>query len=424
MPKSERAQLGAALRLGRLGHQVPHVLIGRLARGQLLHLVLGEIADHELVGGMAPPHHRRKPAGHQPRECTLAVAVGAQQADAIVGIEPQVEALQHRLGRHVADRGVLQPDERAGEGLGRVGKQEGRNALRDGLRDRLHARQRLDAALRLGGLRGLGLEARDERLNAAPLVVLLLPELGIEALLLAPRLLEGIVAAGIERELALAQVQDGRDGAIEQVAVVADDHNGVAIFAQMVLKPQRPFKVEVVGGLVEQKEVGLGEQGGRQRHARAPAAGKFRAGALLGGLVEPQARQNARGPCRRGVSVNVGEALVDVGDAAGVVCRLRLGKQRHAFPVGGQNEIDQALRAAGRLLRHPADAGGARNADPAGVGCQLAGDQAHQRSLAGAVAADETDLVPGGNAGGRLVEQGAPFDAVGQVVDVQHGRWQ
>ena len=179
---------------------------------------------------------------------------------------------------HVAGGGALQPDQRAGERLGRIGEQERRHPLLDLLGDRLHARQRLDAALRLGRLRGLGLEAGDERLDVAALVVLLLLELEVEALLLAPRLLELVVAAGVERELALGQVQDRADGAVQQVAVVADDQHGVRVVAQVVLEPQRAFEVEVVGGLVEQQQVGLGEQHGGQRHAHAPAAGVLRAG--------------------------------------------------------------------------------------------------------------------------------------------------
>ena len=147
--EAERAEPGAALRLGGLGHQVEHVLVGRLAGGQVVHLVLGEIADHDLVGGVAPARHRREAPGDQLGERALAVAVGAEQADAVVGIEPQVEVLQHRVVGHVADGGVLEPDQRAGERLGRVGEQEGRDPLLDLLGDRLHARQRLDAALRL-----------------------------------------------------------------------------------------------------------------------------------------------------------------------------------------------------------------------------------------------------------------------------------
>ena len=124
----------------------------------------------------------------------------------------------------------------------------------------------------------------------------------------------------------------------------------------------------------------------------------------------------------RGMGADVGEALVDVGDAAGIVRRFGLGEQARALLVGGEHELDQAVGSARRFLRHPADAGGAGHVDAAVVGLQLAGDQAQQRGLARAVAADEADLVPRRNARRGLVEDDAPLDAVGEVVDVQHGR--
>ncbi len=119
---------------------------------------------------------------------------------------------------------------------------------------------------------------------------------------------------------------------------------------------------------------------------------------------------------------DVGEPLVDVGDAAGIVRGLGLRQQPRALRVGGEHDLEQALGPARRLLRHPADAGRARQVDAAVVGLQLARDQAQQRGLAGAVAADESDLVPGGDAGRGLVEEDTPLDAVGEIVDVQHGR--
>ena len=43
------------------------------------------------------PRHRRQLRGEQARERGLAVAVAAEQGDAVVGIEAQVEPRQHRL---------------------------------------------------------------------------------------------------------------------------------------------------------------------------------------------------------------------------------------------------------------------------------------------------------------------------------------
>ena len=71
--------------------------------------------------------------------------------------------------------------------------------------------QRLDAALRLRRLGRLGLEAGDEGFQVLALVVLLLLQLQVEVELGAPRRLEVVVAAGVERELAAIEMQDGAD---------------------------------------------------------------------------------------------------------------------------------------------------------------------------------------------------------------------
>ena len=47
-------------------------------------------------------------------------------------------------------------------------------------------------------------------------------------------------------------------------------------------------------------------------------------------------------------------------------------------------------------------------------------DQAQQRRLAGAVAADEADLVAGRDCGRRPLEDRFALDAVGEIIDVQH----
>ncbi len=143
-------------------------------------------------------------------------------------------------------------------------------------------------------------------------------------------------------------------------------------------------------------------------------------GTLLGFLVEAKAGKDACGTRGRGMRADIGQALVDLGDAIGIVRSLGLAEQPRALLVGREHEVEQAVRSAGGFLRHPADAGRARDVDAAAVGMDLAGDQAQQRGLARAVAADESDLVAGRNAGRGLVEEDAPFDAVGQVVDMQH----
>ena len=58
----------------------------------------------------------------------------------------------------------------------------------------------------------------------------------------------------------------------QQAAVVGHQHVGLGVVEQELLEPLDRVDVEVVGGLVEQQQVGVGEQGARQRHAGQLAA--------------------------------------------------------------------------------------------------------------------------------------------------------
>ena len=83
--------------------------------------------------------------------------------------------------------------------------------------------------------------------------------------------------------------------------------------------------------------------------------------------------------------------------------------------------VDQRIAAARRLLRDIADAVGLRQRDVAVISGQIAGNETQKRRLARTIATNDTDLVPGRQPGAGLVEDRPPLDAVGQIVDVQHG---
>ena len=98
------------------------------------------------------------------------------------------------------------------------------------------------------------------------------------------RLHEGVVAAGVERQLAVLQMQDEFDRACSSRSRSwLTISTRAAIALEEILQPQRAFEIEIVGGLVQQQQIGRGEQDRRQRHAHAPAAGEFasRAAAAL-----------------------------------------------------------------------------------------------------------------------------------------------
>src|SRR3546814_5287040 len=85
---------------------------GGIAAVEFLDLILGEIADAHLArrghGAVLGLQLRRE----QPRERRLPVAVAAEQRDAVVGVDPQVEAREHRRTRRITDAREVERDQR------------------------------------------------------------------------------------------------------------------------------------------------------------------------------------------------------------------------------------------------------------------------------------------------------------------------
>ena len=134
---------------------------------EVLDLVLGEEADLEPARAGQLARHRLQPAGDQLGEGRLAVAVAAEEGDAVVGVEAQGQLGQHHLVA-IAGLGPLHGDHRrGGDRRGREGEAD--LGLDQGLRDRLHALEHLDPALRLAGLARLVAEAVDEGLDVGAL---------------------------------------------------------------------------------------------------------------------------------------------------------------------------------------------------------------------------------------------------------------
>ena len=245
----------------RLRQGAPDDLQRGVGRVHRLDLMLVEPAHlHAAISVHMPVHDGQRACDHL-GEGRLARAVDAEEANAVVDVEAQVQLLEYGFCV-IADAGVLQPDQRRRQRAGRRGQGEGRDPLLHRQGDRLQLGQALHAGLGLRGLGGLGAEAVHEGLQVSALGVLLdLGRLG-EAGLLRPRGLEVVVAARVEIEPPLRQVQNHVDRIVQQFPVVADDDRRVRILLQPRLEPKGAFEVEVVGRLVQQKEVRLREQGG------------------------------------------------------------------------------------------------------------------------------------------------------------------
>ena len=154
-------------------------------------------------------------------------------------------------------------------------------------------RARRDGDLRFAGLvlAGLGqhlvisadarLRLRLPRLGACPdpvelarqsaLARLVLLALDFRPLLL---LLEpGRVAALVGNALPSIELERPFGDVLEEIAVVGDHDHGARIVAQMMLEPGDALGIEMVGRLVEQKDVRLRQEQLAERHAPLLAAG-------------------------------------------------------------------------------------------------------------------------------------------------------
>jgi hypothetical protein len=252
------------------------------------------------------------------------------------------------------------------------------------------------------GLAGAGchahpLELALERALAGRVGLLLLIEPG-------PLLLEPARVVALERVApAPVELEDPTGHVVEEVAVVGDGHDRPRVVAQEALQPGHRLGVEVVGGLVEQQQVGPRQQQPAQRH---PAALAAREGGDVG--VARRDAQRVHGDLDGAGQVPGAGGLdlrLEVGLAGAqlLVVGVGIGPAGHDLVVLAEQRGDLtdavhhvAVHVLGRvelrlLLEHAhAEAGG--EAGLAGEPVVDPGHDAQQRRLAGPVRAQHADL--------------------------------
>ena len=269
-------------------------------------------------------------AGRHLGEGGFASAVDAQQANTIVQIQPQVQIPQHRFVA-VTDRGMLQPHQRRRQRTLRRWEGERGDAFLDHGRHRLQLCQPLHARLRLRGFRRLGAETIHETLQMGALSLLLGAEGCVQAGFFRATTFEIVVAAGVIIQFPLLNVQDRIDRIVQQFPIVADNQRSLGEFAQTRLQPQRALEVQIVGGFVQEKKIGFGEQRRRQRDTHSPATGKFAHGTREIGGGEPQTGQNLAGPSRRAIRVDLHQPRINIPHPLGI---RDLQLQQQCMPYG------------------------------------------------------------------------------------------
>ena len=233
------------------------------------------------------------------------------------------------------------------------------------------------------------------------------------------------------------ELQDPLGGVVQEVAVVGHRHHGAGELLQELLEPVDALGIEVVGRLVQQQHVGLGQQQPAQRNAALLAAGQRtdlrvpgRQAQRVGGDLELvlDVVAGARGDDRLVLRLLGGE-LVEVG------VRLRVRGVDLVELLLCLDDLAHALLdrlAHGllgvqlRLLRQEADADAGHRDGFAFDVLVLAGHDAQQAGLARAVQAEHPDLGAGEKGQRDVLQDGALrrddlADAVHGVDVLGHG---
>ena len=189
-------------------------------------------------------------------------------------------------------------------------------------------------------------------------------------------LFEDGVAPGLEMGEPLIELardapiepQRGSGNALQQPAVMADQHDPGFHARQLFFQPLDAGEVEVVGGLVEEQNIGFGGQNARQGGAAGLPAGQGR-GVLRAG--ETELFEQISG------AVVIGGGTVEPG--------------LHIRQRGGKTvEV--------RLLRQIPDGRAGLCKAAAGIGRDRSGGHFQQGGFTGAVSPDQANAVPGGHA--------------------------
>src|SRR5262249_18534074 len=94
--KTNGSDTRAHLRFRSVRHESTHVTIGARIRFKLVELMLGEVSHSQTGSTRDSAMLGPQPLGNELHERGLAVAVGAEERDAVVIVDPQRQARQHR----------------------------------------------------------------------------------------------------------------------------------------------------------------------------------------------------------------------------------------------------------------------------------------------------------------------------------------
>ncbi len=289
---------------------------GRCGGVEHFQLLLVEVANAEFVALRAGAGQGRQYAGQGFEQGRLASAVGAEQRYALTGQQGQRQWRQH--GRAMADHQVFHTEQRIRQPLGR-GQRKPERVLALHRDDPLHALQRLQPALCLTGLGGLGPEPLHKPLHVLDPVLLAGKGRCLQSPPLRAGLFERAVVAGVELQLSGLDVHRVGGGLVEKIAVVRDQHQGAGEPIQKPFQPQQGVEVQVVGGLIEEQQVRWLHQRAGQGRAHTLSTGERRKGPGVQFRGDAKAGEDGGRPTFQPVAVDQLELGVEFGQQGAIL---------------------------------------------------------------------------------------------------------
>ena len=294
-----------------------------------------------------------------------------------------------------------------------------------------------DLLLHLYGFCRLVAEALDEGLGVGNLLLLVLPGADLLLAALLAELHIFVVLDFVVLDMSARYLQGAVGDVVDERPVMADEYEGCGALLDKLLQPLDGLDVEVVGGLVEEEDVGLAEQYLRQLDAHAPATGELPRGAVEIGALEAQARQRALHLGLILLATHHLEAFLllgEAGDELHVAVALVVGALSHLLLHTAQLSLN--LRPTGKGLAGLLQDGGVvgelhdlwqiaylavvRDGDGTGGGMKKSAEHLQHRRLPGAVLAHEGDAVVVVDDEADIVEERLGAELYGEVVYRNH----
>lgn len=280
-----------------------------------------------------------------------------------------------------------------------------------------------------------GLEAADVLLFLFPEVLLLFVRAMLRETALSADLAEGLVIAGVIDEAALLDFDDAFDDVIEEVAIVGDEEDRALEIFEEPFEPEAAIDIQVVGGFVQEEDVGLFEEElGEGEAALLPAAEAANGDVELG-IGEAEAVKGCidlvvDGVATGGFHVAL-DAFLELHELVEFIALSRghflvdfievAVEGVEAFEGGFGSAAEGFAGVEDGVLVEVADAAAALEEDFAGVLFLDTCEDLEQGGFALAVAADDAELIAGFDGDGDTVEDGAGAEGESEVVGCEGG---